>query len=489
MPTRRDSILGVIALVTLCHVPSLGATQSTLAGGIPSLATLPVDTVVERITSAADPREQYAAFLPPHYRTDRTWPVLVLLDPRGRALLPLERIRPVARRLGYIVISSYNSRSDEPVDHNASAVDAILNDADRMLAIDPHRIYLVGQSGTARSGWLFGYALRENVAGIIGFGAGLPPGFTPPLPTPGGAHGPAFYGAAGTDDYNFDELWNLDARLDSLGLTHHIEWFDGIHAWPGTAEMTEAVEWMQLQAMRRGLIAPNLPWIDSLYRSRLANAANVRDGGGAYRAWREFRSMESDFAGAHDITAAHTARRALEQRGSVLDTERHMADLVRQQNGFNERLGLLLGELRDTPPPFESAWRRLGIDRLIEQARDPVDTMAAHAARRALEQVWVYISFYEPREYLVRNDPARALALLALAERLRPGDAGVSLYRAEALAREGKAPDFLMALKDAARAGALPEALNRDANLTALRADPRSSVQLERLDSPTVMLQ
>lgn len=489
MAEKPRSILGVIVLLTLCHAPRLTAAQSALPAGMPSLAALPIDTVVERITSAADPREQYAAFLPPQYRADRTWPVLVLLDPRGRALVPLERIRPVAARLGYIVISSWNSRSDEPVDHNASAVDAILNDADRMLAIDPHRVYLVGQSGTARSGWLFGYALRENVAGIIGFGAGLPPGFALTPAAAGGAQGPAFYGAAGTDDYNFDEMWNLDARLDSIGLPHHIEWFDGIHAWPGTAEMTKAVEWMHLQAMRRGLIAPDLPWIDSLYRRRLANAANVRDGGGAYRAWREFRAMEADFAGAHDISAAHTARRALEQRGSVLDTERHMADLVRQQNGFNEKFGLLLGELRNATPPFESAWRRLGMDRLTEQARDPVDTMAAHAARRALEQVWVYISFYEPREYLVQNDPARALAMLALAERLRPGDAGVSLYRAEALAREGKTPDFLVALKDAARAGALPEALNRDANLSALRADPRSSVQLERLDSPAIMLQ
>jgi hypothetical protein len=110
--------------------------------------------------------------------------------------------------------------------------------------------------------------------------------------------------------------------------------------------------------------------------------------------------------------------------------------------------------------------------------------MAAHAASRALEQVWVYISFYEPREYLARNDPARALAMLELADRLRPGDAGVALYRAEALARQGRTPEVLGALKDAARAGALPEVLDRDASLAALRADPRASLQLQSLGAP-----
>lgn len=440
MPRRiRQSVL-LLALLA-ARPASVGASmQAAMAGASPSLSWLAPGRVVERITSVADPHEQYAAFLPAHYRTDRTWPVLVLLDPRGRALLPLERIRPVADRLGYIVISSWNSRSDEPVDHNADAINAILNDADRMLAIDPHRIYLVGQSGTARGSWVFGSELRENVAGIIGFGAGTPANFPLRPPGSGSPSGPLFFGAAGTDDYNFDELWDLDARLDSLGLTHHIGWFDGLHSWPPETTLTEAVEWMHLQAMRTGLLAPDLGWIDSLYRSRLGAATRIAATGDSYRAWRLLRASEADFAGTHDITAVQESRHELERHHGVFQAERHLAELVRRQNEFNRRLGNALGDLRSSAPPFTAAWRRLGIDDLLKQARDPADSMAAHAATRALEQVWVYISFYEPREYLARNDPARALAMLALAERLRPGDADVAHYRTEAFALQGGAP-------------------------------------------------
>ncbi|MBK6423852.1 MAG: hypothetical protein IPF77_16890 [Gemmatimonadetes bacterium] len=54
-------------------------------------------------------------------------------------------------------------------------------------------------------------------------------------------------------------MWALDARLDSVGIRHHIGWFDGVHAWPGAADLAEAVEWMHLQAMRRGLLAADRP--------------------------------------------------------------------------------------------------------------------------------------------------------------------------------------------------------------------------------------
>jgi predicted esterase len=429
-----------MALLTLGAAPVLSASQVALSDFSPGLTSMPVGEVVEQLTSAADPRQHYAAYLPSRYQRELKWPVLVLLDPRGRALLPLERIRPVAERLGYIVISSWNSRSDEPVDHNADAINAILTDADRMLAIDPHRIYLVGQSGTARGSWVFGNQLRENVAGIIGFGAGTPANFPLHPPRTGAASGPLFFGAAGTDDYNFEEMWNLDARLDSLGLPHHIGWFDGLHSWPPEPTLTEAVEWMHLQAMRTGLLAPDLGWIDRLYRSRLGSATRVAATGDDYRAWRLFRAIEADFTGTHDITAAQESRRELERHHGIFRAQRQMAELVRRQNEFNQRLGIVLGDLRTSAPPFTSAWRRLGLDDLVARSRDRADTMAAHAAQRALEQVWVYISFYEPREYLVRNDPARALAMLALAERLRPGDADVAHYRSEAFALQGQLP-------------------------------------------------
>ncbi len=447
------------------------------------LASLPTGRVIERVTSRSNRREQYAVFLPAAYRTDRTWPLLALLDPRGRALLPLERIREVADRLGYLVLSSYNSRSDETVDPNADAINAMLDDADQMLAIDPARIYLVGQSGTARAGWIFGAGLRGHVAGLIGIGAATPNGF-PLAPRPEGAPpGMVFFGAAGTDDYNFDEMWLLDHRLDSLNLPHRITWFDGPHSWPPAATLTEAVEWMELQAMKFGLKPADPAWIEALLAHRMAAAA-LTEGRDPHHAWRAYRDIVADFTGLRDVGAAAAMARELERRPEVRHTERHLGDLVRQQTAYADHLGGFLGDLRQGKPPTTGGARKqLRLADLAHRASDRSDTLAAHAATRGLEHVWVYTSFYEPREYLSRDDPTRALAVLDIAESLRPNDPDVCLYRAEALIRLDRRDEALRAVECAARGGVSPWRLERDPRIASLLAAPGERVALARLSA------
>ena len=81
-------------------------------------ATLPAGRVIQRITARTDTAQRYALYLPSSFTRERQWPILFLLDPRGRALVPLQRFQPVAERLGYIAISSYNTLSDGPADPN-----------------------------------------------------------------------------------------------------------------------------------------------------------------------------------------------------------------------------------------------------------------------------------------------------------------------------------------------------------------------------------
>jgi hypothetical protein len=64
-----------------------------------------------------------------------------------------------------------------------------------------------GFSGTARFAWLTAAELEDNIAGIIGFGGGLPPEYQPPREARYG-----FYGAAGFTDFNFEEMLALAKR-------------------------------------------------------------------------------------------------------------------------------------------------------------------------------------------------------------------------------------------------------------------------------------
>jgi predicted esterase len=200
------------------------------AGQDTATSSRPRGQLVERLVSNTDSTQAYALFLPDAYVETRRWPVLFVLDPRGRALLPLERLRAVANERGYIVMSSHNSLSDGRFEPNILAMNALLGDAQQSLAIDERRLYIAGFSRTARAAWLFARELGERVPGIIGTGAGIDPSFfrddTARRPTL------VFYGAIGRQDFNYDEMRELDARLDTLGVRHRVTYFRGAHSWP-----------------------------------------------------------------------------------------------------------------------------------------------------------------------------------------------------------------------------------------------------------------
>jgi hypothetical protein len=90
--------------------------------------TLPRGEIIES--------QRYALYLPSRYRPDTRWPVLILMDPRGRALVPLRRVVEPAERHGYVVLSSHNTLSDGPPEPNFRAMTAMLTDLVERYAVD-----------------------------------------------------------------------------------------------------------------------------------------------------------------------------------------------------------------------------------------------------------------------------------------------------------------------------------------------------------------
>ena len=107
--------------------------------------------------------------------------------------------------------------------------------------IDAGRLYLTGHSGGARVA--MEVALGPNdVAGVIASSAGFPRRQTPAI----GASF-AVFATAGTEDFNYLELRRLDAALAS---PHYLHVFDGGHTVAPAAVATEAIEWLEIAAMR-----------------------------------------------------------------------------------------------------------------------------------------------------------------------------------------------------------------------------------------------
>src|SRR6185295_8231282 len=133
-------------------------------------ADLPRGAVVETLAAATDPTQTYALYLPSAYDATSPAPVLYVLDPRGRALLALERFREASEATGVILASSYRSRSDEPTDPNLPALRAMWADTHARLRIDDRRVYVGGFSGTARAACLMADLAPGTIAGVIAAG-------------------------------------------------------------------------------------------------------------------------------------------------------------------------------------------------------------------------------------------------------------------------------------------------------------------------------
>ncbi|MEO8637204.1 MAG: hypothetical protein ABI587_18160 [Gemmatimonadales bacterium] len=465
-----------LIILALLVGPPLSAQADTTSESGAALRPYPRGAVVPEVKSHVDRGQRYAVYLPSRYTPDRRWPLLLLMDPRGRALIPLALVRQSAERYGYIVLSSYNTRSDEVVDTNRDALNAMLADAQQDFSLDERRFYLVGFSGTARAGWEFGAELAGHVAGVIGVGAGLPFGGRTPAPT--GAGGPpfAFFGGAGTTDFNYDEVMRLDGVLDKLRWPHRVVSYPGPHTWPEAPVMAQALGWMELQAMRSGLAPVDQGVVDSMFEAEVRAARALEQDGHLLDALLRFRSAASDFTGVHQTSGAAEDTLRLSRTAQVRRERKRRSEIERRQFVYVAKMALYFSTLRNgtrKPESLSKALKHLDVPATQRLAADHTDPETSLAAQRRLEHLVVMTAFYEPRDRFEKNDPAGALAMNDIARAILPDNSYLCYDRVRALAALNRIDEALTALACWLHAGNTTAAeLDADPHLAPLRAEP-----------------
>jgi predicted esterase len=415
----------LIAAAGVCVMPKSAIAIS------PSLDTLRSGTVTDTVRALSDTSQTYALYLPSTYDKARRWPVLFLMDPRGRALVPMRLFRAAAERYGYIVMSSYQTQSDGPIEPNDKAVNAMLSDVQSRFSADVHRFYFAGFSGTGRIAWYYGYSIPENVAGLIEVGAGLPTSDLLLQKSVAKTATPfAVFLSVGTTDFNYDEVRELDSRLDAFGIRHHIETFDGTHSWPPESVCTDAITWMQLQAMRDGRLVTNRAWIDSLFAASARSIDEIARTD-AYAASMLYHQLAADFAGLRETNMAQVNATKLAESEAAKRTAKRISRLAADAQVFREREDTFYADFARSrsPLPTNELRSRLRLDELRDRARQTTDTSDALAAKRVLASVFVRASFYEPRRYLAQGDTLKALAMYALAQSIHQEDSQLCAER------------------------------------------------------------
>jgi poly(3-hydroxybutyrate) depolymerase len=195
--------------------------------------------MTSRVTTTR--RKHYSLYLPSNFTTDRMWPIILAFDAGGRGRRGVERYQAGAERYGYIVAGSNNSRNG-PWKPSLDAARAMTADLTGRFPVDPKRVYTAGMSGGARVAMMLALQpeliagrIHPGIAGVLASSAGFPPGeFRESVAFP-------IFATAGTDDFNYLEVLNLDRTLRS---PHRVVVFEvGTHGLRATWQSRPSSGW------------------------------------------------------------------------------------------------------------------------------------------------------------------------------------------------------------------------------------------------------
>jgi predicted esterase len=386
--------------------------------------------VLEKVTCEADDAQSYALYLPSHYDASRRWPIVYCFDPRARGARAIEPFRDGAEKFGYILVGSNNSRNG-PFAANKTAIDAMLRDTQTRLAVDPRRIYTAGLSGGARVA--VAVALSGLTQGVIACSGGFPGEIPKQVPFP-------LFGTTGIDDSNYDEMRRIDEELDQRATPHRVAIFAGGHEWPPSTLGREAIEWLEIHAMRAGLRARDESMIEAAFQARLqAMPASPP------QAWLETKSLAADFKGLRDTSG-------LERRAREMASSREVGEWRKQERRAEDHVQRRFDEIVEAAMTG-SAHALLGtVDALRKQTNAPTDSTERRISRRAFLGAQIYLE-QTARGLVTAQDNEKAATLFGALLAMQPERTGLYFDLARMRALAGRTKTALADLRQAVAAG------------------------------------
>ena len=417
---------------------------------------------VEGRECVADPTQTYTLYLPSAYDSQRKWPTMIIMDPRGRSLHAAERFRGAAEDYGWILLSSDNTRSDQSAEPNVRALNALLPELRSEYSVDERRIYLAGFSGTAMMAWEVARQ-RPGLAGVIASGSRFEPQASSEMTVPS-------FGAAGDTDFNYREMQRVHQALRRWRTPERLEIFEGPHQWMPEDLARRSVEWMELQAMKSGRRETSTDLISRLQNEDQSRTLRLEEEGRELEALRQWRNVATTYQGLVGTDDAEHRIAELEQSDTVKTALKEEKRLEQMEVSYGVKLSQASARLRQDGRFVTASQLRndLGIETL--RRRSKARGYEGVVARRVLATYLTQTSFYLSRELLGAGNHRGAAAVLTVATELAAERSDIWYNLACALAQSGQKKKALAALEESINRGFRNHSLlETDEDLESLR--------------------
>ncbi len=300
--------------------------------------------VITEIKCAADTTVSYALFLPYNYDNASAWPVIIAFDPHAAGHLPVELFAAEAGKCGFVVAGSNNSKNGMDFNQVTEIYKKMLSDLVSRFNIDTGCIYTLGFSGGGRIAGSLAMTER-GISGVVSCGAGLQATGQPPVQPF------SFLGVAGNGDFNWTELAIIDPQLEQAGFVHHFLDFSGKHEWPPSEILTQIMDWIQFDAMRKGKIPINRNAINRFIdqNDSIANLPYVAEN--PYEQWKVYVKMKHYLQGLTDVSALEGMLVRLEKDPVLKQKQQEIQEQIKLEQNRREHYASML------PAPDPEFWK------------------------------------------------------------------------------------------------------------------------------------
>lgn len=427
----------------LLLVSTSGVAQTTSSG------TLPRGQLIEKVVCQNDAAQSYALYLPSSYTPEKKWAALYIFDPFARGKVPVELFREAAEKYGVIGIGSNNSQNDLSAEKLSEIITALWKDSHARLSIDEKRVYAAGLSGGARVANYFAISCGGCLAGVIACSATFTPKFPLDKPLPY-----AIYGTTGVDDFNYPELVRTFKKLRENGSVSHLAIFDGRHGWLPKELTFDALEWLNLQAMKSGRLPAETIFFKEIFARRMNQAQALSQQGETLAAARMYEALANDFKDIFDLKSA------VDKLSEIRAGKSYQQALTNEEHSFTEqqravaRIFSLSAETLD-PSARNAARQKVSaeIESWRQKSKASADSGERRLARRVLDQV--FVEAYETALFVNRQqkDYQMMIANLELTTLINPQNPIALLELARAYVLGGRKKEAMDTLAQAIENG------------------------------------
>jgi len=420
--------------------------------------------VISKVVCKKDITQSYALYLPSSYSEDKKWPVVYAFDSHGKGLLPVELFKDEAERYGYIIVGSNNSKNGTPLNVTSEIYDTLYNDTHRRLSIDDNRIYTAGFSGGSRVASTLAIT-KGGIISVIGCGAGIGTQEQPRQKF-------GYFGIAGNEDMNLNEMIVLDSSLEKSGYRHYLEVFNGKHEWPPKSVVSDAFLWLELNAYREKQITINDTLAKNIFNLWNNEYKSLSEKKRAYEAYLLCKKIINYFDGITDVSSLKKDLSKLKASPAVVIIIKHLNEIAKRET---ELQSYFLNAMNTQTAEW---WRiQVGIinKKLISTQDDEEKFM--------YKRVFNYLSlaaYMNASSNLKAGQYDNAAKYNIIYSLVDPENPEHSYISATLSMKKGSTSEAIIFLEEAAKSGfAEPERFDNDSVMSSLKQNEKYSEILE----------